>query len=213
MRCVIYGRVSSDKQREMGTIESQREALLDYARSMRWTLVSLEEDDGLTGDMEPWERPAMARVLSLVRQRAVDVLLVIDVDRISRDDNNIAFAMVRKELRDHGIKLFTPRGEMDLESPEQRLQQDVLAALASFERHKIKERCIRGRKSNIRKGGRPNGFLPTGYGWDKEGRQIVVAEQEAVVVREIFRLIVEDGLGMDAVTRALKRQGLKTGRT
>jgi site-specific DNA recombinase len=147
MRCAVYCRVSSDQQRESHTIESQRERLLEYAAMAGWTVVAIEEDNGVSGEVEPWARPGMSRVLELVRGRAIDVVLVIDIDRVTRDGNNIAFGIVRKELREHGVKLSTTRGLLDFDSPEQRLQQDILSALASYERHKILERTLRGRKT------------------------------------------------------------------
>lgn len=210
-RVVIYCRVSSDQQRERDTIASQREALCAYASTQGWTLMAIDEDDGLTGEIPPWERPGMARALSRVEEREVDILLVIDVDRIARDEDNIAFGMVRKHLRDAGVRLYTPRGQMDLESPEQRLFQDILSALASFERHKIKDRTVRGRKAAIRKGGRPIVEPPLGYRWSNEAGGIVIDEEEAEAVRAVYRLLAE-GRGATATASELKRRDLHTGR-
>ena len=68
LRVAIYCRVSSDRQREQGTIGSQREALLVHAQSQGWNVVRMEEDDGVSGEVPPWDRPAMSRVLGLVRR-------------------------------------------------------------------------------------------------------------------------------------------------
>jgi site-specific DNA recombinase len=211
MRCVVYCRVSSDRQREAHTIASQRDLLLAYAGATGWNVVAVEEDDGVSGEIEPWARPGMARALDLVRKRAVDVLLVIDIDRISRDSNNIAFGIVRRDLREHGVRLATPRGMLDLDSPEQRLQQDILAALASFERHKILERTIRGRRNAVLRGERPLAKPPIGYRCNEETRSVEICEEEAPVVREVFRLVAA-GRCAQAVERELKARGLKSGR-
>ena len=212
MRCVVYCRVSSDRQREAHTIGSQRDLLVAYAEAAGWSVVAVEEDDGVSGEIEPWARPGMARALDRVRKRAVDVLLVIDIDRISRDSNNIAFGIVRRDLREHGVRLATPRGLLDLDSPEQRLQQDILAALASFERHKILERTIRGRKNAVLRGERPLAKPPIGYRWNDEAGAVEIAEAEAPTVRAVFRLAAE-GRCAQAIERELKARGLKSGRT
>lgn len=202
LRVVIYCRVSSDRQREQGTIGSQREALLKHAAEQGWTVARVEEDDGVSGEIPPWDRPAMSRVLSMVEVQAVDLLLVIDVDRIARDSDNVAFAMVRKALRDAGVKLATPRGFLDLESAEQRLFQDILSALASFERHKIKERTTRGRRAAIQHGEiAPVNRLPTGYVWDVESKRVVEQPEEAALVREVFRLATEERRGVQSIVR------------
>ena len=212
LHCVIYSRVSSDRQRDARTIESQRDQLQAYAHEQGWTVVAVEEDDGVSGDVDPWERPAMARVLDMVVREAVDVVLVVDVDRVSRDSDNIAFALVRKELRDHKVRLATPRGILDFESPEARLSQDILAALASFQRHKIKRTTTRGRRKSLRDGGRPIAHIPLGYGWSQELGEVVVVEAEAAVVREVYRLAAEDGLSPRAIATTLRRAGTKSGR-
>ena len=77
--------------------------------------------------------------LDALEAAAVPGTTTREMDRIARDSDNVAFAMVRKALRDAGVKLATPRGFLDLESAEQRLFQDILSALASFERVKYHE--------------------------------------------------------------------------
>ena len=115
LRCAIYSRVSSHAQKEQGTIASQREALIVYATAQGWDIAYNEEDDGFTGQIDPWERPALSRLLGLADDGAYDVLLVIDVDRVARDDDAIGFPLVRKALTDAGVQLATPKGIMDFE--------------------------------------------------------------------------------------------------
>lgn len=208
MRCAVYCRVSSDQQREAHTIESQRQRLLEHVQSMGWETVAVEEDNGVSGEVEPWARPAMSRVLEMVRSQAVDVVLVIDIDRVTRDGDNIAFGIVRKELREHGVKLATPRGVLDFDSPEQRLQQDILSALASYERHKILERTLRGRKNAVLRGERTLAKPPLGWRWDEEQHTFVIDEREAEVVRTVFALVAE-GHNCTSTERELRLRGLK----
>jgi hypothetical protein len=128
MKCVIYCRVSTDRQREAGTIESQRELLLLTARTNDWTVVSVEEDDGFSGTVPAWERPGMSRALRLIEQRAVDYLLVVDLDRTSRAEDPFERAIVRKALRDHGVLLATPKGILRDITPEEKLTQGIHSA-------------------------------------------------------------------------------------
>lgn len=212
MRAILYCRVSSDIQREMGTIESQRDALIAYANAQGWAIVSVEADDGFTGTIAPWERPALSRVLDQARRKAVDIIVVYAIDRIARDDNNVDFALVRKDLMKWGVKLATPKGVLNFDRPEDRLNQDILSALASYERHQIKDRTVRGRRASILKGGRPLSDLPLGYRWVDETRSLEIVEAEANTVREIFRLVGDEGFGVGAASKKLKRMGVQTHR-
>ncbi len=211
-KCVIYCRVSTDKQREAGTIESQRETLLHYARASDWTVVSVESDDGFSGTVPAWERPGMARALRLVESRAVDYLLVVDLDRTSRAEDPFERAIVRKALRDHGVLLATPKGILRDVTPEEKLTQDMLSSVASYERSKTRERTLRGRKDAVlRKGGRPLTQTPLGLEWSPEKHGYIASAVEAPVVREIFRLAAE-GLGPLQIERELVRRNMPSGR-
>lgn len=151
MKCGVYCRVSTDRQREAGTNESQREVLLHYARTNGWTVVSVEEDDGFSGTVPAWERPGMSRALRLIESRAVDYLLVVDLDRTSRAEDPFERAIVRKALRDHGVLLATPKGILRDITPEEKLTQDMLSSVASYERSKTRERTLCGRKDAVQK--------------------------------------------------------------
>lgn len=212
MKCVIYCRVSTDRQREAGTIESQREALLQFARANNWTVVSVEEDDGFSGTVPAWERPGMSRALRLIESRKVDYLLVVDLDRTSRAEDPLERAIVRKALRDHGVLLATPKGILRDITPEEKLTQDMLSSVASYERSKTRERTVRGRKDAVlRKGGRPLTQTPLGLQWSPEKHGYIAAPVEAAVVREIFRLAAE-GMGPLQIERELVRRNMPSGR-
>ncbi len=212
MKCVIYCRVSTDRQREAGTIESQREALLQFARAQNWTVVSVEEDDGFSGTVPAWERPGMSRALRLIESRAVDYLLVVDLDRTSRAEDPFERAIVRKALRDHGVLLATPKGILRDITPEEKLTQDMLSSVASYERSKTRERTVRGRKDAVlRKGGRPLTQTPLGLQWSPEKHGYIAEPGEAAVVREIFRLAME-GMGPLQIERELMRRDMPSGR-
>lgn len=212
MKCVIYCRVSTDKQREAGTIESQREVLLQYARANDWTVVSVETDDGFSGTVPAWERPGMSRALRLIESRAVHYLLVVDLDRTSRAEDPFERAIVRKALRDHGVLLATPKGILRDITPEEKLTQDMLSSVASYERSKTRERTLRGRKDAVlRKGGRPLTQTPLGLEWSPEKHGYIASSVEAPVVREIFRLAAE-GMGPLQIERELVRRNMPSGR-
>lgn len=208
MRCAIYCRVSGEAQRDAGTIVSQRKALQEFAARNGWDVVALEEDDGHSGDISPWARDGMHAVLKLVRAEDIDVLLVLALDRLSRDTDNIDFALIRRELRQHKVKLATPQGVYDSENPQQRLMQDILAAVAGYERAMILERTVRGRRDSMRGGGRPLAMPPLGYGWSKPEAKMIEAPSEAAIIREIFRLLAERPRGTRAICTELKDRGL-----
>src|SRR6476661_10282029 len=80
----IYARVSSDRQKEEGTIASQRAALLEFAQA-NGLMVPPEwifEDEGYSGAV--LARPALERLRDLAAEGQIEIVLVYAPDRLSR---------------------------------------------------------------------------------------------------------------------------------
>jgi site-specific DNA recombinase len=120
-----------------------------------------------------------------------DILAVREVDRLSR--NLAKQLIVEEKLRRHGVQVEYALADYP-DTPEGRLQKHVRATIAEYEREKIAERIVRGRRLKVKSGhvlvhGRP----PFGYRvGDAEGKTtLVVHEAEAEVVRLMFRWYIE----------------------
>jgi hypothetical protein len=115
-------------------------------------------------------------------------------------------------LRERGVRLATPAGVYDPDDPQQMLLQNILSAIATFERSLILERTTAGRLRAIKNGGRPPNRLPLGYAWSAEAESIVVEEREAAVVRTVFEMAAQDGFSLRAIDRVLRQRGVRSGR-
>ena len=94
LRCAIYTRKSTEEglDQAFNSLDAQREACAAYVLSQKiegWSLVStLYDDGGFSGGS--MERPALARLLTDVREARVDVVVVYKVDRLTRSLNHFA---------------------------------------------------------------------------------------------------------------------------
>ncbi len=88
LRCAIYTRVSTEQglEQEFNSLDNQREAAEAYIRSQAhegWTcLPTLYDDGGFSGGS--MERPALQKLLSDIRDRRLDIVVVYKVDRLTR---------------------------------------------------------------------------------------------------------------------------------
>jgi site-specific DNA recombinase len=88
MRCAIYTRVSTDQglEQDFNSLDAQRESSEAYIRSQAhegWRLVKERYDDGgFSGGS--LDRPALQKLLTVVRERRIDVIVVYKVDRLTR---------------------------------------------------------------------------------------------------------------------------------
>ena len=137
MNAVTYLRVSTEGQ----TVEPQRLELSHYAATRKWIITS-EFADVISGTKV--SREALDRLMAAVRRGEVQTVLVVKLDRLARSLQH--FAGLIAEFKKHNVALVCPGQGIDTSTsnPAGRLQMNVLAAVAEFERDIIVERTKAG---------------------------------------------------------------------
>lgn len=83
----------------------------------------------------------------------------------------------------------------------------VYAAVAEAERENIHVQTMAGRWQKAKNGGWNGGFAP--YGYRLEDGELKISDDEADLVREIFKVYIEGKNGINTVARRLNERGLK----
>jgi site-specific DNA recombinase len=186
-RAVLYARVSSDDSRKEGrNLSGQLDMARQYAAEHGYEVVAelAEDDHGASG--AAFELPQLSRVLELASGGQFEVLIVRELDRLSR--NLAKQLIVEEELRRAKVRIEYVLGEY-ADTPEGTLSKLVRASVAEYERLKIVERNIRGKTLKVKAGSvMMNGNHTYGYRKVERGGLWVleVCEEEARVVRMIF---------------------------
>src|SRR5712691_346314 len=154
MKAALYVRVSTlDQNTENQAIELRR-----YVEARGWTAVEYR-DHGVSGAKE--RRPALDELVADAKRRKFDVLVCWRLDRLGRNLRHLVTLI--DELTAVGVG-FASLGEgIDTQTPAGRLQLHILAALAEFERERIRERVMAGLQRARTQGrtlGRPKSALP-----------------------------------------------------
>ncbi|OIK15393.1 resolvase [Bacillus sp. MUM 116] len=128
------------------------------------------------------ERPELNRLLGNLHQ--YDYILVMDIDRISRD--NAYAEQIKTMLIAHDIKILTPQGEIDLTQESNEMLFSFQAMMANFEYKQIRKRLGRGRLAAAEQGRWVmSNKVPLGYKKD-ENQKLIIVEQEAQIIKYIF---------------------------
>lgn len=135
MRCALYARVSTLEQDP----ENQLAELRRYAEARGWTATEYV-DHGVSGAKE--RRPALDRLIAEARRRKLDVLVCWRLDRLGRNLRHLVVLI--EELRAVGVDFVSLGEGIDATTPAGKLQLHILAALAEFERERIRERVLAG---------------------------------------------------------------------
>ena len=108
-RVALYARYSSDNQRD-ASIEDQLRICREKAARENWIVVSTYKDAGISG-ASMILRPGIQTLLQDAQRQQFDVVLAEALDRISRDQADVATLF--KHLRFAGVPIITlAEGEM-----------------------------------------------------------------------------------------------------
>lgn len=173
-KIAAYVRVStSDKQ----TTKSQRHCIPEWATAnriqpnqIRWF------EDKLSGVKA--ERPALNKMLRAVERGAIDTVVVVRLDRLSRSTRGGLETL--SKLADHQIRVVSISQNIDFNGAMGKFLSTLLLAIAEFERETIVERIRDGlaaAKANGQVLGRPVN--------DKRHAQIAKLKSEGYSVIDI----------------------------
>ena len=195
VRCAIYTRKSTEEglEQEFNSLDAQREsaeACIASQKELGWKLLAERYDDaGYTGGN--LERPALRRLLDDIEAGRVDCVVVYKVDRLSR--SLFDFARLMDRFDRHSVSFVSVTQQFNTTSPMGRLTLNILLSFAEFERHIICERTRDKMGAARRKGKWVGGTPVLGYDVHPAGGRLVVNQEEARRVREIFRLFSGHG--------------------
>ena len=204
MRAAIYARYSSNLQSE-ASIEDQNAVCEARAKREEWTIVDRYADYAMSG--ATMERPGLKSMIESARSGGFDILLLESLDRLSRDQEDIAGLF--KRLTAWQIKIVTlSEGEIN------ELHVGLKGTMNALFLKDLAAKSLRGQLGKAR-AGLAAGGIPYGYevvrevgpdGDYERGRRRIVPEQ-AEIVKRIYKefsagrsaLAVAKGLNADGV--------------
>lgn len=194
-KIALYIRVSTEEQAENpeGSIKNQEERLrlhvkLKNADHHFGDIVEVFIDAGLSA--KNMNRPAFQRMLTAVKAKQVDLLMVTELSRLSRSIKD--FCEIKELLSEHGCDFKSLREDFDSSTASGEAMIFNFINMAQFERRQISERVSAGFLSRARRGLFNGGPVPVGYKptGDKTGRLEIVPE-EAATVQAAFKAFLE----------------------
>ena len=158
MLLALYARVSTQRQENEGTIDSQIEEIKRKADAEGHIIVQEYLDDGWSGDI--LARPALDRLRDDADKNIWEGVIAYDQDRIGRRYSYQEFVM--DELEEKGLKVLFCTSSRP-ENGEEKILQGVKGLFAEYERLKIAERMRRGKLHKARSGHVVGTMAPYGY--------------------------------------------------
>ena len=207
----LYARVSTDRQERESTVHSQLEELRTAARERHPGAPSRDYlDEGYSRN--DLVRPALDRMRDEAARGLIGTVLVQAPDCLA---SGARFMVAYEDLRSKGVNVAFLKAAVE-DSPEGNMMLGMSSVFAEYERAKTSERTRRGKLHWARQGHMVSGSMPYGYRIVKRAdvtrASIQVNEHEADVVREMYRLLVEDAMSTRAIAATLNERGIPTAR-
>lgn len=234
-RAVAYCRVSTDKEAQKTSIKSQRTELRRLCEQKDWYMprINVESlcDEGVYYDEDEsgtkLSRPAFDRLLldagltpvidadtdkktttyKIEKKPKFNIIVIKDTSRYAR---NILGIAIMRVLKDNGVYVFFCDLQMTTEVDEHwSIIQQYLNFAEDESRRKSKAVSF-GYEASIKQGKIYFGGKIIGYNYDSENNRLVVNEEEAKLVRRVFDMYTEEGLGQYRICNALADEGFYT---
>lgn len=189
MNCAIYIRKSrEEKDKEAQRLAYQREKLPAYAASRGWEVAIYDDGHASAARGKTDGLQERARLEGDIRAGRIDVILCIELSRLSRDDSLQDYVHWLDLCASHHVKLATISQTMDPADPDQWTMLIMSGGFSSREMKVITSRMREGRDQAFGAGKWLGGSPPPPYTYDKGQSKVVIDQQRLEEMRRLWEL-------------------------
>ena len=204
-RVGAYCRVSTDKEDQANSFESQQRYFREYiTRRPDWELVEIFADEGTSGTSTK-KRKAFNRMIAAAKAGELDLLITKEISRFAR--NTLDSIYYTRELKRHGVGVIFLNDNINTLEPDAELRLTIMSSIAQEESRKTSDRVKWGQKRRMEQG---VVFGRDMLGFDVRGGELFINEEGAKIVRLIFDKFVTEGKGTHVIARELREAGIKS---
>lgn len=202
-----YARVSTDRDEQQSSYETQVSYYENMIRERAdWNFVNVYTDEGISGTSTA-HREGFKQMIQDALDHKIDLIITKSVSRFAR--NTVDSLTTIRELKEHNVEVYFEKENIWTFDGKGELLLTIMSSLAQEESRSISENVKWGARKKYEEGTYkiPYGNL-MGYTRAEDGG-VKIVEEEAEVVRLIFRMFLEGSTYTD-IKNYLESQGIKT---
>jgi len=201
LRMAAYARTSSDSADQQHSYAAQVKYYTEYIGSHPdWILTEIYTDEGLTGTRDD-KREEFQRMLADCQRGKIDRILVKSVSRFARNTSDCLTAI--RLLKSLGVTVFFEKENLDSANMGDEFILTMHGMAAQDESLTISSNVRWAARKRMADGTFLSGSTP--YGYRLQGRELVICEPEAAIVRKIYNWYLS-GMGKQAIVNRLNRE-------
>ncbi|WP_260402000.1 recombinase family protein [Peribacillus simplex] len=183
----VYLRLSRDEENR-GLVEmlaSHKHTLTELCKLNKWSFETFEE---IASSKTIEKRDKMVELLERIQQNHFDAVVVMDIDRLSR--NEFDSSDIKRILFTSGTSIVTPSKFYNLSKDEDNLLLGIQSLVAAQEYKQILKRIQQGKLYASKQGQWMNGIPPLGYDKNPKTKKLE-PNDKADDIKFIFNSIVD----------------------
>lgn len=209
LRVAAYCRVSRDSEEQLSSYKSQVTYYTDLiSKKNEWALADIYADEAITGT-QVTKREDFQRMINDCMNNQIDMIITKSISRFAR--NTLDTLKYVRMLKEKNIAVFFEDEKINTLTMDGELLLVVLSSVAQQEVENISANVKKGIKMKMQRGELIGFQGCLGYDYHPGEKKITVNEEEAEVVRYIFKRYIE-GAGGFVIAHELENLGYKTKR-
>ncbi len=205
LRVTYYARVSSESDEQLNSLGNQITYYEDLIkRNLAWTFVPGYIDEGLSG-ISTKKRENFNRMIEDAAADKFDLVITKEISRFAR--NTLDSIQFTRQLLHDGVGVFFQNDNINTFDEDSELRLSIMSSIAQDELRKLSSRVKFGHqqaiKSNVVLG---NSRI---FGYTKDGGRLVIDEEQAAMVRELFELYATDEYSMKQIETIFWNKGYR----
>ena len=195
LRVTYYARVSSESDEQLNSLGNQITYYEDLIkRNQNWTFVPGYIDEGISG-ISTKKRENFNRMIDDAAEDLFDLVITKEISRFAR--NTLDSIQFTRQLLSHGVGVFFQNDNINTFDEDSELRLSIMSSIAQDELRKLSSRVKFGHQQAIKDG------VVLGnsriFGYVKDNGRLVIDEEQAVMVRELFELYASNQYSMKQI--------------
>ena len=205
LRVTYYARVSSESDEQLNSLGNQIQYYEDFIkRNAAWTFVPGYIDEGLSG-ISTKRRENFNRMIDDAAEDKFDLVITKEISRFAR--NTLDSIQFTRQLLSSGVGVFFQNDNINTFDEDSELRLSIMSSIAQDELRKLSSRVKFGHQQAIKN----NVVLGNNriFGYRKENKRLVIDEDQAPMVRELFELYATDEYSMKQIETLFWNKGYR----
>ena len=205
LRVTYYARVSSESDEQLNSLGNQITYYEDFIkRNGNWQFVPGYIDEGLSAATTK-KRENFNRMIDDAASDMFDLIITKEISRFAR--NTLDSIQFTRQLLSHGVGVFFQNDNINTLDEDSELRLSIMSSIAQDELRKLSSRVKFGHQQAIK-----NSVVLGNnriFGYQKDRGRLIIDEEQAVMVRELFSLYATGEYSMKQIETLFWEKGYR----